>query len=1303
MTLNSVYTKIRTPSYSDVGALIGLASWVVGGNGTTVDNVHASGAVSGNLSTGGLIGSLSDESTLRNATSSVTVSGVSRTNPGDPEFDVESPSYIGGLVGSLNNSTIEDSRATGAVTATDDPTDELESIGGLVGSASGSTIRRSSATGAVNAGTTGYYVGGLVGYTNIVNIEDSTASGSVTGFENVGGLVGNADYDDQIIRSGASGPVNGVNEVGGLIGTLYGDAIVEDSFSTSTVTATGSRVGGLIGYSSGMNLITGSYATGQVTGINEVGGLVGSIDGEFEISQSHATGAVSGSGSQIGGLVGKAEGPGFEIRYSWSSSSVTGGGADSQGVGGLVGYALGGGTITRNYATGAVSNANKIGGLIGDVWRVTVDQNYATGNVTGQAGASDIGLFAGGLVGWAYADVAGETVLSNNFASGAVSFNGNIVTTPVPRPVFLGGLVGMVLGGIDISNSYAVGAVTTPTGVGVSGGLFGFLEPLGGIQSRLSNNFWDIDTTDQAHAYHIPGATPGTAAAITFEAGEVSGQTTAQMQNLFTYPVGDADVEGWDIAGDDTLTDGYPRLRWTTTGLTGGSIWVMRAPSITSVVFNLGVAGPVTYDGTTYELASFWNSPATIFTSCDVCEYWVLGTDYTFQQNGSTVTGFRNAGTYSNISVNILASGFGVASTGNTLGSLTINPRVIEITGTNLTREYNATTSFGVEGIQIANLVAGDIVSFTNNSFINLETTRTATINGVSRNITDAGSARAIANTGFTLTGDDAANYTVSGVVVPNGLTVNVTPYVIPLFHVVGSDEVAGFSASNRVYDGTTTVPLDGSFRRLNLGAGVGNNTAFFEVGVGAISLAYADRHAGVNKPFSGELTFVVTSGPAANYIVTNDPAFISSRSPDGLTVNFFGTGTVTPRDITLTNVQAQSRLYDGTTVATVVPINPASPTTLSWQGTWQTGFIAGDDVQWAFDANFADANAGDDKVVTLSNVGFTGADAGNYTAGSNFTFFFAHSSTSFNRANITPRPVAINVSRNFDGTPDFTTGFNLGNIIGGDTVTVTSGAASVSSRNAGTYNAFETNTLVLSNANYTLSGGTVLAVIDPRVLTITGTTVANKIFDGTTAATVTPGTVSGMLEGDSVRVVAATGLFNNANAGTRRSVRVIYTLDNDNYSLADEVLFANIEQSQTLLNQIAASRNVTQPSDGPGQMGSGQFGTLLPPTFSVAAGQGPVSGADGQQTPGNVIVATPSLTLPFTDPGELMMVGTPNPGDPANVVSLSEARQMSAGGQTEGEREVRVPVSRNSLAQIVNGGVRLPGGVDQKLFVVRK
>jgi hypothetical protein len=33
---------------------------------------------------------------------------------------------------------------------------------------------------------------------------------------------------------------------------------------------------------------------------------------------------------------------------------------------------------------------------------------------------------------------------------------------------------------------------------------------------------------------------------------------------------------------------------------------------------------------------------------------------------------------------------------------------------------------------------------------------------------------------------------------------------------------------------------------------------------------------------------------------------------------------------------------------------------------------------------------------------------------------------------------------------------------------------------------------------------------------------------------------------------------------------------------------------------------------------------------------------------------------------------------------------------------DVRVPVSLNSLAEIVNGGVNLPSGVEQQLFVVQ-
>ena len=58
----------------------------------------------------------------------------------------------------------------------------------------------------------------------------------------------------------------------------------------------------------------------------------------------------------------------------------------------------------------------------------------------------------------------------------------------------------------------------------------------------------------------------------------------------------------------------------------------------------------------------------------------------------------------------------------------------------------------------------------------------------------------------------------------------------------------------------------------------------------------------------------------------------------------------------------------------------------------------------------------------------------------------------------------------------------------------------------------------------YTVSGKTV---------TITGVTASNKTYDGSTAAALTGGTLSGVINGDTVTVVAGTGSFASANVGT--------------------------------------------------------------------------------------------------------------------------------------------------------------------------
>ncbi|WP_255969784.1 YDG domain-containing protein, partial [Klebsiella pneumoniae] len=57
------------------------------------------------------------------------------------------------------------------------------------------------------------------------------------------------------------------------------------------------------------------------------------------------------------------------------------------------------------------------------------------------------------------------------------------------------------------------------------------------------------------------------------------------------------------------------------------------------------------------------------------------------------------------------------------------------------------------------------------------------------------------------------------------------------------------------------------------------------------------------------------------------------------------------------------------------------------------------------------------------------------------------------------------------------------------------------------------------------------------------GSTVANKTYDGSTTATVTAGTLSGLVSGETLGTTTATGQFADKNAGTGKNVTVAYTL----------------------------------------------------------------------------------------------------------------------------------------------------------------
>ena len=235
----------------------------------------------------------------------------------------------------------------------------------------------------------------------------------VTGGNGVGGLLGRGVYAS-VRESHATGSVSGDDEVGGLVGRTW-DLLEHNS---AAVDVSGAQlVGGLVGHQI-LNDLIGSYATGSVSGTDAVGGLAGAVSDTFQtILASYATGDVSGQGARLSesdsGLI-ICDGLGwFTAAGPVETTNSTGG-----GVGGLVGSSCG--VILASYATGAVSGTAAVGGLVGS-GRARVGSSYwdlETSGVrvgVGEYDTNDNGVMDGserhllGVAGMTTAELQGPT------------------------------------------------------------------------------------------------------------------------------------------------------------------------------------------------------------------------------------------------------------------------------------------------------------------------------------------------------------------------------------------------------------------------------------------------------------------------------------------------------------------------------------------------------------------------------------------------------------------------------------------------------------------------------------------------------------------------------------------------------------------------------------------------------------------------------------------------------------------------------------------------------------------------------
>ncbi len=269
---------------------------------------------------------------------------------------------------------------------------------GLIGYADGSEIKDIGMIAVNIKGYS--YVGGLIGYANASTVTNSYTTGgiytSVNNNSNIGGLIGRAyssttiDYCSSSVIISAGG-TNSAGSSGGLVGYL-GTSSINHSYATGNVAGKNSGLGGLVGQSYN-GTISNSYATGNIIGSSSAaygGGLVG-ISNNLVIDTCYATGNVSVGSTRnyAGGFAGKLSGGSITNSYS------TGNATAKDYVGGFIGYQSSGDAV-NSYSTGTVSGNSGwyIGSFAGMFSGGTITNSYAYWSV-----APSGGTYAGGLVG----------------------------------------------------------------------------------------------------------------------------------------------------------------------------------------------------------------------------------------------------------------------------------------------------------------------------------------------------------------------------------------------------------------------------------------------------------------------------------------------------------------------------------------------------------------------------------------------------------------------------------------------------------------------------------------------------------------------------------------------------------------------------------------------------------------------------------------------------------------------------------------------------------------------------------------
>lgn len=332
---------------------------------------------------------------------------------------------------------------------------------------------------------------------------------------------------------------------------------------------------------------------------------------------------------------------------------------------------------------------------------------------------------------------------------------------------------------------------------------------------------------------------------------------------------------------------------------------------------------------------------------------------------------------------------------------------------------------------------------------------------------------------------------------------------------------------------------------------------AFTKNGDGAIMLEYKGAD---ETEWSSE-----APANAGNYKLRVSVAATSEWKAAQATFDF----TIDKKQLTVSGTTVADKVYDGSDTATVTAGTLAGLVSgdETSVGVMATGTFAGKDVAYGLGVEEQD--------VTVSYA-LTGALANNYIAPVGETL----------QAKINPKPLSnVHLEKVYDGHGRFarTALTTAQGIIAGESIKIYVDAIGA---NVGVYKDgnededFDFNEYVLyigdteeQTVNYAW-GDTCTATIKAKQLTISGTTVADKVYDGTTDATVMTGTLAGLIGTDELSVgVSATGTFADKNAGSDKTVTIVYSLTgalaNNYLAPQDETATATINKKELDLTEV--------------------------------------------------------------------------------------------------------------------------------------